>query len=105
MLTERRKRILHRVYDMYMEQPGALVFLSQDIMASLQLEEDEYTVDVKWLIGEELLEPRAKVTGTPWPLGVKITHKGIKVIESQLAEEEERPEKKPPLGFIKEDEP
>ena len=103
MLTESRKRILQWVYDKSVEKPGAPLFFSQDIMASLELEEDQYTFDVRFLIGKGWLEVGSRAqTGRPWPMGVKITTKGIELVESNFGEQEP-PEEKPPLGFIKEE--
>ena len=101
MLTENRKNILRHVYDMNTKDPYAIYFLSQKIMDSLGLEEDQYTIDVRYLIDEGLLKvPSPKAHGIAWPLGVNITHKGKKLVESELGEQEP-PEKKPPLGFLK----
>jgi len=89
MLTESRKRILQRVYEMYIERPGVPLFFSQHIMDALGVKEDEYAIDVRYLVDEGLLRVPSKVsTGRPWPLGVNITHKGIKLVESQSAGQE-----------------
>jgi len=103
MLTETQKKILHYVYDLYIKQPTADLFTSENIMASLQLKKEEYILDVSYLIGEGLLKPRGP-SEKGYCVGVMITHKGRKLIQSQAAEQEPL-EKKPPLGFIKEDEP
>lgn len=99
MLTERQKKILHLVYDMYMEKPEAPMFQSKAIMDSLELQEKDYLIDVEYLIGEGLLKWHgARAPGRKWHLGVMITHEGRKVIESQAAGREP-PEKKPRIGF------
>lgn len=97
MLAENRKRILQRLYEMYIERPGAPLLFTQHIMDALGLEEDEYAIDVRYLVDEGLLRVPSKVsTGRPWPLGVNITHKGIKLVESQFAGQETA-EKEPAL--------
>jgi len=102
MLTETQKEILHYVYDLYIERPTADLFTSENIMASLQLKKEEYILDVSYLIGEGLLEGRGP-SEKGYYVGVMLTHRGRKLIQSQAADQEPA-EKKPPLGFIKEDE-
>lgn len=100
MLTETRRRILKLAYQMEKERPDAPLFFSQNIMESLRLEEDEYTFDVRFLIGEGLLKVPSKVsTGRGWPLGVKITNEGIKLVESDLGEQETPGEIETPLRW------
>jgi len=85
---------------MYKTQPGAVLFFSQDIMDSLGLGEDEYTIDVRYLIDDGLLRVPSKVsTGRPWPLGVNITLRGIKLVESEFGEQETPRDMQRPLRW------